>query len=236
MLPPQYLSADATPEQKAIKTYYENAMKNLQMNQQSAMILPNAFDPESKKPLFSLELLSVDGKKAFDISKIKEYYRNLIYTSLFSDILQMGQSATGSFALGSIKNSLSGAAAEGMIKVICEVLNQDLIRQTYEINGWDASRRGTLDYDNLEDTDLETVSKFWQRVASVGLVEKDREILNAVRIAGGVDPLPLDLAPQQELITPETSRAGDGMATPGEGTSTEVSGEDSSSNNLENAG
>lgn len=236
MLPPQYLSADATPEQKAIKTYYENAMKNLQMNQQSAMILPNAFDPESKKPLFSLELLSVDGKKAFDISKIKEYYRNLIYTSLFSDILQMGQSATGSFALGSIKNSLSGAAAEGMIKVICEVLNQDLIRQTYEINGWDASRRGTLDYDNLEDTDLETVSKFWQRVASVGLVEKDREILNAVRIAGGVDPLPLDLAPQQELITPETSRAGDGMTTPGEGTSTEVSGEDSSSINLENAG
>lgn len=236
MLPPQYLSADATPEQKAIKTYYENAMKNLQMNQQSAMILPNAFDPESKKPLFSLELLSVDGKKAFDISKIKEYYRNLIYTSLFSDILQMGQSATGSFALGSIKNSLSGAAAEGMIKVICEVLNQDLIRQTYEINGWDASRRGTLDYDNLEDTDLETVSKFWQRVASVGLVEKDREILNAVRIAGGVDPLPLDLAPQQELITPETSRAGDGMTTPGEGTSTEVSGEDSSSTNLENAG
>lgn len=236
MLPPQYLSADATPEQKAIKTYYENAMKNLQMNQQSAMILPNAFDPESKKPLFSLELLSVDGKKAFDISKIKEYYRNLIYTSLFSDILQMGQSATGSFALGSIKNSLSGAAAEGMIKVICEVLNQDLIRQTYEINGWDVSRRGTLDYDNLEDTDLETVSKFWQRVASVGLVEKDREILNAVRIAGGVDPLPLDLAPQQELITPETSRAGDGMTTPGDGTSTEVSGVDASTVNLDNAG
>lgn len=233
-IPPQYLSADATPEQKAIKAYYENAMRNLQMNQQSAMILPNAYDPDSKKPLFELELLSVDGKKAFDISKIKEYYRNLIYTSLFSDILQMGQSATGSFALGSIKNSLSGAAAEGMIKIICEVINQDLIKQTYELNGWDVSRRGTLDYDNLEDADLETVSKFWQRVASVGLVEKDREVLNAVRVAGGVDALPDDLPPQNDLITPETSRAGDGMATPGEGTSTEVSGEDSSSNNLEN--
>lgn len=236
MLPPQYLSEDATPEQKVIKTYYENALRNLQMNQQSAMMLPNAFDPESKKSLFSLELLSVDGKKAFDISKIKEYYRNLIYTSLFSDVLQMGQSATGSFALGAIKNSLSGSAAEGMIKIICEVLNQDLIRQTYELNGWDASRRGTLDYDNLEDADLETISKFWQRVASVGLVEKDREVLNAVRIAGGVDPLPADLEPQNDLITPETSRAGDGMTTPGEGTSDNVSGEDTSSNNLDNAG
>lgn len=236
MLPPQYLSADATPEQKAVKAYYENAMRNLQMNQQSAMILPNAYDPESKKPLFSLELLSVDGKKAFDISKIKEYYKNLIYTSLFSDVLIMGQSATGSFALGTIKNSLSGSAAESMIKIICEVLNQDLIRQTYEINGWDVSRRGTLDYDNLEDTDLETLSKYLQRTASVGLIEKDREVLNFVRSSMGVDPLSNELPPQSDLITPNTSRAGDGMKTAGEGTSTEVSGEDSSSTNLENAG
>ena len=236
MLPPQYLSVDATPEQKEIKRYYEDAMRNLQMNQQSAMILPNAFDPDSKKPLFSLELLSVDGKKAFDISKIKEYYKNLIMTSLFSDVLIMGQSATGSFALGSIKNSLSGAASEGMIKVICEVINQELIKQTYELNGWDVSRCGTLDYDNLEDTDLETLSKYLQRTASVGLIEKDREVLNFVRSAMGVDALDPDLPPQQDLMTPETSRAGDGMTTPGEGTSDNVSGKDTSSNNLDNAG
>lgn len=234
MLPPQYLSEDATPEQKAIKDYYVNAMRNLQMNQQSALILPNAFDPDSKKPLFSLELLSVDGKKAFDISKIKEYYKNLIFTSLFSDVLIMGQSATGSFALGAIKNSLSGAAAEGMIKVICEVLNQELIKQTYELNGWDVSRRGTLDFDNLQEADLETLSKYLQRTASVGLIEKDRDVLNFVRSSMGVDALPDDLAPQLDLITPETSRAGDGMTSPGEGTSTAVSGEDTTSNNLDN--
>lgn len=235
MLPPQYLSVDATPEQKEIKRYYEDAMRNLQMNQQSAMILPNAFDPDSKKPLFSLELLSVDGKKAFDISKIKEYYKNLIMTSLFSDVLIMGQSATGSFALGSIKNSLSAAASEGMIKVICEVINQDLIKQTYELNGWDVSRRGTLDYDNLEDADLETLSKYLQRTASVGLIEKDREVLNFVRSAMGVDTLPEDMEPRMELMTPETSRAGDGMATAGEGTASAVSGKDTSSSNLDNS-
>ena len=67
-------------------------MSNLQMNQQSAMILPNAFDPETRQPLFSLELLSVDGKKGFDTTKVKEYYKNLILTSLFADILIMGQS------------------------------------------------------------------------------------------------------------------------------------------------
>ena len=36
--------------------------RNLQMNEQSAMILPQMYDPETKQPPFELELLSVDGK------------------------------------------------------------------------------------------------------------------------------------------------------------------------------
>lgn len=236
MIPPQYLSRDASDDQKAIRSYYEEAMRNIQMNSQSALILPQAFDPDTKQPLFKLELLSVDGKKGFDITKIKEYYKNLIFTALFADVLIMGQSSTGSFALGSIKNSLSGAYAKNLLSTICEVLNKELIRQTYELNGWDASRAGKIDYDNIEDADLETISKYWQRVASVGLVEKDRKVLNSVRAAIGVDVLPDDMEPQQDLITPETSRAGDGMAKgTGNGTSDNVAGTDNSANNADNA-
>lgn len=235
-LPPQYLSADASDSQKAIKTYYENAMRNLQMNQQSAMILPNAYDPESKQPLFKLELLSVDGKKAFDINKIKDYYKNLIVTSLFSEVTSMGQTQVGSFALGSLKNTMTGLAAEAMMKVIVEVLNRDLIRQTYELNNWPVDRAGTLDYDGLEDVDLESLSKAYQRYSSTGLLELDREVLNAVRESVGIDPLDNDLAPQRDILTGNTSRSGDGLATAGEGTANSPSGKDTSSNNTENKG
>lgn len=235
MLPAQYLAADAPPEVQAIRQYYEGVMRNLQMNEQSAVILPQVIDPESRTPMFKLDLLSVDGKKNFDISKIKEYYKNLIFTSLFSDVLTLGQSSTGSFALGSIKNSLSGAYAERLISNIAEVIQNDLIRQTYEINSWPTDRMGKLDFDNLDNTDIESLSKYLQRVASVGLLEKDRAVLNAVRQGIGIDPLPEDLPPQQDLLTPETSRSGDGMVTPGEGTATNVSGQDTTSNNLENA-
>lgn len=235
-LPPQYLSEDASDSQKAIKAYYENAMRNLQMNQQSAMILPNAFDPDSKKELFRLELLSVDGKKAFDINKIKEYYKNLIVTSLFSEVTSMGQSQVGSFALGSLKNSMTGLAAVGMIKVIAEVLNRDLIRQTYELNGWDVTRAGMFDFDGLEDTDLESLSKAYQRYASTGLLELDREVLNAVRESVGIDALDADLAPQKDILTGNTSKSGEGMKTAGEGTAKSPSGADTTSNNLENNG
>lgn len=237
-MPPQYLSKDSTPDQVAIRQYYERSMANLQMNQQSAMILPNAYDPDTRQPLFKLELLSMDGKKGFDTTKVKEYYKNLILTSLFADILIMGQSATGSFALGQIKNSLSGAMAESMIREIKSVFNNDLIRQTYELNGWNPARACTLDFENLESADLESFSKAVQRFSSTSVLEVDREVLNRVRESIGVDPLPEDMEPQQDLLPAFASRSGDGMevGTTGNGTAKTVSGADTSSNNLENVG
>lgn len=236
-VPAQYMSADASPEVVAIRQYYENVLRNLQVGEQSAVMLPMIYDEVSKMPLFKLELLSVDGKKNFDISKIKEYYKAMIFTSLFSGILTLGDTSTGSFALGSIKNSMSGSFAYKILKEITSVLNRDLIKQTYILNGWPVDRMGTLDFDGLEETDLETFSKYVQRIASVGMIEKDREVLNIVRKQMGADALPDDLPPQQDLITPMTSRSGDGMeeGRTGNGTATSVSGEDTSSNNLDNA-
>jgi hypothetical protein len=234
-LPPQYLSSEASPDQKAIRAYYENVMRNLQLNQQSALILPQAHDPDTKQPLFQLELLSLNGSKAMDTSKIKEYYKNLILTSLFADILVLGQSGGGSNALGQVKNSLSATAAESMLKKIRDVINEDLIKQTYELNGWNTSRMGHMDFDNLEIEDLESFSKAVQRFASTSVLEVDRAVLNRVRESIGVDSLPEDEEPNSDYLPEMTSRSGDGFKTAGEGTATSPSGQDTSSSNLENA-
>lgn len=211
-------------------------MRNMQLNQQSAMILPQTFDPDTKQPMFSLELLSLNGGKAMDTSKIKEYYKNLILVSLFADILTMGQTSTGSFALGQIKNSLSGNAADSMLRRLCDVINEELIRQTYELNGWDTSRMGYMDYENLQTDDLESFSKAVQRYKSTSSIELDRSVLNRIRESIGVDALPEDMPPQEELLGAMTSRASDGMATAGAGTSTDGNNIASGDANLENVG
>lgn len=234
-LPAQYLAADAPSEVQAIRLYYENVMRNLQMNEQSAVILPQVIDPESKQPMFKLDLLSVDGKKNFDISKIKEYYKTLIFVSLFADILIQGTTSTGSFALGTIKNSLSGAYAERLIANIAEVLQNDLIKMTYQLNGWNESRMGTFDYDGLEPADLETFSKAVQRMGATGYLPKNLDVINAVLTNLGIDPLPEDTN-LDELLPDSTTRSGDGMVKgSGNGTSDSVAGSDNSSMNMENA-
>ena len=236
-LPAQYLATDAPPEVQAIRLYYENVMRNLQMNEQSAVILPQVIDEGSKQPMFKLDLLSVDGKKNFDISKIKEYYKNLIFTSLFADVLQMGQTATGSFALGSIKNSLSGAYAERLIVNIAEVLQNDLIRQTYELNNWSTERMGTFDYDGIEPADLETFSKAVQRMGATGYIPKSLEVVNAVLDSLGIDQLPEGTV-IEDILPDATTRSGDGLAseTGGlNGTANSAATNDTSSMNSENA-
>lgn len=210
MLPPQYLSEDASPAQKQIRAYYENAMRNLQVNQQSAMILPQAFDPETKQPLFKLELLALDGKKAMDTTKVKEYYKNLIFTTLFADVLIMGQGNTGSFALGQIKNSLTGSYAEAMLRQIVDVLNHDLVRQTYDLNGWDVTRAGRFDFEHLESEDLETLSKAVQRYGATGYLPKTLEVINKITESIGVDPLPED-TDLDEVLPEKTTKSGEGM-------------------------
>jgi len=236
-IPAQYMSADATADQKAIYENFKTIVRNIQTNSQSGIILPSAVDPETKQKLFSLSLLSGDGKKSFDTTQVKQYYQNQIFTGLHADVLQLGQGGVGSFALGQIKNSLTGSAVETMLDNIVEEFNRDVIRQLYELNGLDFSRACRLDYEGLTATDLDTLSKAYQRLASTSMIEKDREVLNAIRKSLSIDPKPDDEPVDEKLLTPNTSRASDGLEVgrTGNGTATTISGEDTSSNNLENA-
>jgi phage gp29-like protein len=209
-------------------------MVNLQNNQQASIILPALFDSETKQPLIKLELLRNEGKKNFDTVQVKEYYKNLILTSLFADVLIMGQGKTGSFALGSIKTTLIGNVIESMLKTIRDVVNRDLIRQTYQLNGWDAARACTVDYDNLEPIDLESLSKYVQRISSVGMMVKDVETINRIRSIMGVDPVEMTEEELVDKLTDVTSRSGDGMSTPFEGTRTSNGTGDDNSNNMDN--
>lgn len=235
-LPAQYLATDAPPEVQAIRLYYENVMRNLQMNEQSAVILPQIVDPETRTQMFKLDLLSVDGKKNFDISKIKEYYKTLIFVSLFADILIQGTTSTGSFALGTIKNSLSGAYAERLISSIAEVLQNDLIKMTYQLNGWDESRMGRFDFDGIEPADLETFSKAVQRMGATGYLPKNLEVVNAVLDSLGIDQLPDDTV-IEDVLPEATTRSGDGLSSESgglNGTANSAASNDTSSLNMEN--
>lgn len=234
-IPATYMTEDASPAQKQVFEYFKNAMRNIQNNQQANVILPSETDPDTKQPLFKLELLGTEGKKNFNTESIITYHKNNILTALFCDVLILGQGATGSYALGSLKTNLMGLAVESFLREVQEVINSDLIRQTYELNGWDSSRTCRISYDDFQEENLEEFSKLIQRVASVGLIEKDRAVLNKIRSAMGVELYPEDMPVQEDILTGNSSKAGNELGNPNEGSRRSDNGQNDNDNNLNNA-
>ena len=234
-VPAEYMSEDASEGQKALFEQMKSIVRNLQNNTQSGVILPSTVDPETRQPLFGLKLLSTEGgKKNYDTDKVKEYYRTMIFIGMSADILLMGNTATGSFALGSIKSSLTGAFIESMLKRIVQVFNEDLIKQIYELNSWDTSRRCKIEYDGVEDVDLDNFSKAIQRIGATGFLPKNVDVVNKILSQLDITTLGED-ADLESLLPEKTTRAGDGMQSGmGNGTGDGTIGTDTSTSNMEN--
>lgn len=234
-IPPQIMANDADEATKAQYNDWKNMVRNLQQNQQAGMVLPLMYDENSKQPAFKFELLKNEGGKAYDTSSIKQYYSNAILTALSADLLVMGQGSTGSYALGNIKNSLSAIAIEAKVKEICNVVNQHLIPMIGRMNGWDMTKLPYLSVDDLESISLEEVSKFLQRVGSIGLLPKSLPVVNRVLNLIGLDSLPDD-TDLTELLTDNTSKSGQELDNPLEGSRRTAGAGNDNDNNLDNAG
>lgn len=156
--------------------------------------------------------------------------------ALRADLLKMGQDKVGSYALAGSKTNIVAMAIEDVLQEIADVLNHDLIRHTYELNGWDVTKAPVFKYGDLDDVSLDEFSKALQRMAATSSVEIDREMLNLSRKAMGAKPLAEDLPPQKEYLPAFASRSGDGLAKgSGNGTSDQPAGRDNSTSNAENS-
>ena len=235
-VPAQLMSADASPDQKAILENLKNIIRNLQANSQSGVIIPSTVDDTTRTPLFDISLLSDDGgKKNFDLNQIKQYYQAQIYSSLFCDIILMGSTNSGSFNLGSLKNSLLGTAVEAMLDNIVEAFNRDVIRHLYVLNGWDQTRACSLDYENLNPVDLDVFSRAVQRIGAVNLMPRTHDTINSILTAFNLDPLDPNEDLDNVLNTANETGAGEGMVQGiGGGTGDAVSTADTTTSNLEN--
>lgn len=237
-LHPKYMSPDATPEDAAVYDYYKNIMRNIQNNEQGTIIYPLMYNDQGKK-IVEFELMSSKGGQSQDTDKIIKRYDDKILTALFADILKLGQDSHGSFSLAGAKTNIVAVNIESRLKEIAGVLNQDLVAQTYKLNGWDDIDQASIVYEDLDEEDLDIFSKLVQRIASTGYLPRDKQTITEIAKRAGFDNPERFLSMSDEefdkLFPEATSRSGDGMKSAGEGTSNKVGGDDKSTSNTENS-
>lgn len=213
-------------------------MRNLHMNEQSGLILPQVLDDQGEQ-YFKFDVISVTGQKAFDTTAIIASYKNEIISALMASQLILGQGGGGSFSLAESLQSISNMAIESKLIEIRDQLNHDLVNQLFALNGWSTDVVPYFDFGDLVSPDLDVLSKFLQRTASVGLVSQDASTVNWIAEQANM-PTPfadqtVTVEDARKQLTGYTSGAGEGQATAGEGTSTSpTGGDDASAGNMEN--
>lgn len=185
-IPAQYMSKDASPEDKEVYEYCQKIISRLQSNEQGGIILPSVFD-ERGNPLFKIELLGTKGNKQFDTDKSIKRYDDKILTALFSDILKLGQQTHGSFSLAGAKTNIVAVNIEARLREIAEVINQDLIKDTFRRNGWTDTDLPKVCFEDLDEEDLDMFSKMVQRISAVNMLPRSREIVSQIVKRAGFD-------------------------------------------------
>ena len=233
-LPPQYLDPNASQEDKDVREYYERGMTNLHRNEQSALILPMYRDENGNK-MFEFDVVSVRGQNAHDVDKIITRYKKEIITSLMAGQLILGQEGGGSYSLAESLDSVTQMVIDTRLTAIKDQLNNDLIPQLFELNGWDITETPYFDYGEVAQNSLDDISKFVQRIGAVGLLPQSPTLVNFLTERLGVDP---EFKGDEEgedfksKLTNYESGAGEGMtAGTGNGTSKKASGRDNTTAN-----
>ncbi|AXN57368.1 putative portal protein [Erwinia phage SunLIRen] len=227
-LPPEYLDRDADPEKKAFTAYCQNIINDINANNRAGLLFPRMIDPESKMDMFEFKLVSKQGAKSYNTDEIIDRYSKQIMMSFMSDVLAMGQSKYGSYSLADSKTSLLAMSVETILRQIQNVINKDLIPQTYSLNQWDDEEHVRIVFEDIEKPDLENIAAFIQRCISVGAMEVDKSMSTYLRGLLGL-PEADESAPVSEKLSPNSqSKAGEGYKTSGEGTAKSPSGRDES--------
>lgn len=209
---------------------------SIHAGEQNYGIIPKAYDANNN-PLFSFRLLGIEGGgKQYDTDNIVRRHDTKILMTFFADVLKLGTDSHGSFSLADSKTSLLTMGVESHLKNIQRTLNHDLMKQTYELNGWEYDPRSSCSfkYGDIEQRDINDLSSALQRVAATGLLQPTSDVQDKLR-KDWLDLPSMEVADPEILDTESTSRSGDGMVEGlNGGTGKAVSPDDNSKSNKEN--
>ncbi|MCP4341356.1 MAG: hypothetical protein GY799_21375 [Desulfobulbaceae bacterium] len=241
--------SDATSDEAKTLATLQTYAENLHSGNQTYMFMPMAYN-EAGKPLFDFKLIGVDGGgkqyNTRDIINGKQLEILMIY---LADVLKLGSESHGSFALAENKNNLLSFGIEHHLQFMSDVIDNDLVPQTLAVNGWadiPKEKMPKLTYTDLDQVDIDNLSKLVQRLGSVNFLPRTKETVNEILEKAGfkyqlsdedIEGSELFTANTlyPELFTENESGASEGMeeGSPS-GTGNATGGGDSSVSNKEN--
>ncbi len=228
---------DRYPEAFAEYQALQENAADLHAGKSSFMLLTSDSYESTKKYMYDIQLQGIEGSgKQYNTEDIINQKKNSIYNCFGTGFLLLGQDSVGSYNLSSSATSTHGYYIERNILQKEDTLNNQLAPRLLVANDIYLNWEDMPVYKSINPTETSSdeLSKTVQRMASVNKITP--KALMAIYEEMGWDTEGIE---DLDFNDKGQSRAGDGMATAGEGTSNSFGGKgsgDASIANNENAG
>ena len=186
-VPADYLTAKPGTEQAKMVDAFRKMVKSVRRDEQEGIVLPAAFDQDTKMPLFDFELLSSGGTRQFDTSGIIQRYEQRILMTVLADFILVGHESTGSYAMHTDKTGLFRTAINSFAQAIADVFNRHALPRLFALNAWKPEGLPKIIPNDVDPPDLTQLGAFMGQMAQAGVVwfpdvELEKFIRKAARL------------------------------------------------------
>lgn len=188
-MPAEYLSEDASDNHKALRAAFEQILRDLKKNEQGYALLPSDLyvDADGKptnQRLMDLELITANGSRSIDIDPVVKRYQHDIARSLMAEFLMLG-SGSGSYALSKSKTDLFLRSLESYINTIVDVLNRQLVKPLWELNGLPYETMPKLVAGDVAPHDLKELAAYLRNLngADISVADQPKTVAELMAIA-----------------------------------------------------
>lgn len=116
---------DQDPDMVRLKANAERVVQSVRRDSEEGLLLPSGW---------KLDLLTSGSSRQIDIGSTIERYDNRIAITMLSDIILIGGTKSGSFALADTKQSMLAAALQAQLSNIADVFNKKAVVDLFKYN------------------------------------------------------------------------------------------------------
>jgi hypothetical protein len=197
-IPADYLNAKPDTPQYKIVDAFRRMVRSVRRDEQEGVIMPMAYDEDTKQPLYKFELMTSGGARQFDTNTIISRYEQRILMTVLADFIMVGHQDTGSYALHVDKTGIFRSALNAVVKSVADVFNRIEIPRLFALNGWSIESLPVLTPTDVDPPDLAQLGAFVQQMSAAGMTFFPDEDLEAfLRTTAKLPPVSPEVAAER---------------------------------------
>ena len=168
-VPHDYLSAPAGTDKAKMVQAFKKMVRSVRRDEQEGIVIPTAYDQDTKQPLFDFSLLNSGGSRTFDTNAIIQRYEERMLMTVLADFILVGHQGTGSYSLHTDKTGLFRASINSVSQAIADVLNMHAVPRLFAVNGEKLEKLPKFVPGEVDPPDLTQLSAFMGQMANAGV-------------------------------------------------------------------